>query len=309
MTDANKNIFYVMLIAAMIAWGVSSVNIKILSNYINAYEAMLFRYLFTAITMIPIILYMRKSFKIDIKSFLLILLSSFIFIAYTKYFFEGTQLGTASLGGALVRTLAPINTFIILALIGTKKITKKNAFALALGGLGVLTMLDVWSFKIEEIFLVHNLYFILASVLWPIVAILSSKATNISSIIFTFYMYIVTSVLNIMLFVDLTTIDYESFDFIFYVNMIVLILLATTFANTIYFLGVEKLGAGEVSSFIFLVPFFAILLSSVFLDEPMTLSIVIGTILTLVAVKVLNDIKIFKKSNKRKWIETFLNPR
>ena len=59
-------------------------------------------------------------------------------------------------------------------------------------------------------------------------------------------------------------------------------------------MGIEKLGASEVSSFIFLVPFAAILLSAIFLQETISTSIIGGTILALVSVKILNDIKFFK---------------
>lgn len=295
MSEANKNIFYFLLFLAMIGWGGSWVNIKVLSNYLNEFETMFFRFFITAITMIPIIVVLKKSFKIDRQTFLIVLLTSIALIAYMKYFYLGTKYGTASLGGAFVTSLIPINTFLIMALLRTRTITKKDAFALILGAIGVLTMLNVWSFNAQKIFVLHNLYFILASLLWPTVTILSSKAKKISPIVFTFYLYIVTCVLNLLFFVDVTHIDYEKLDSIFWINMLCLALLASTFANTIYFLGIEKLGASEVSSFIFLVPFAAITLSAIFLEEKITFSIIIGTILTIIAVKIINNIKLIKK--------------
>ncbi|QDF28299.1 DMT family transporter [Halarcobacter anaerophilus] len=295
MTESNKNIFYFLLFLAMLSWGASWVNVKVLSSYINEFETMFLRFFITAITMIPIILVLKKSFKIDLKSLGLVIITSIVFICYMKYFFLGTKYGTASLGGAFVTTLIPINTFLILALFGEKKITKKDAFALFIGAIGVLTMLNIWSFKTDEIFLIQNLYFILASIFWPIITILSSKSTKISPIVFTFYLYIATSILNIIFFVDISKINYQSFDEIFYINLFVLTIIASTFANTIYFLGIEKLGAREVSSFIFFVPFAAIILSAFFLKEKITPSIIIGTILTIIAVQILNNIKIRRK--------------
>lgn len=298
MTSTNKNIFYILLFFSMIAWGGSWVNIKILSNYLNEFETMFFRFAITAVTMIPIIMILKKSFKIDLKSFIIVLLTSLAMIAYMKYFYLGTKFGTASLGGAFVTSLIPINTFLIMAILGSKQITKKDSFALGLGAIGVMTMLNVWSFKSEEIFVIHNLYFILASFLWPVVTILSSKATKTSPIVFTLYLYIVTCILNIIFFIDITTIPWENLDSLFWINILFLSIAASTFANTIYFLGVEKLGASEVSTFIFFVPFAAITLSAIFLKEEITFSIVIGTILTIIAVKILNNIKIFKKREK-----------
>jgi len=275
MTDKNKNIFSLLLVLAMLGWGASWVNVKILSNYINAYETAFLRFLIT-----------------------IAFVTSIFLLGYMKYYFIGTKLGTASLGGAFVTTLIPIITFIFLVLLGNKKLNKKDIFALCLGAIGVMTILDVWQFNLNEILVIHNLYFIFAALLWPIVTILSSKATGSSPIVFSFYLYVFTVLLSGIFFVDFSHIHYENFDFIFWINIFVLSIIASTFSNTIYFLGIEKLGAAEVSSFIFLVPFFAIALSIIFLGEEVKISMIIGTALTLFAIKILNNISFKKKKSK-----------
>lgn len=283
----------------MITWGGAWVNVKFLSYYINEYEMIYFRYLITAITMVPIIMGLKLSFKIDVKSFALVCVASLVLIAYMRYFFLGTQLGTASLGGALVMSMTPINTFVFLVLLGSRKMTRKDTFALSLGAIGVLTMLNIWQLALDKIMVMYNLYFILASILWPILTIVSSKSTKISPIVFTFYMYVVTVALVNIFFVDVRTLPFERFDITFWINVGSISLLSSTFANTVYFLGIEKLGAAEVSSFVFLVPFSAIILSALFLKEQISLSIVIGTILTLLAVKMLNNIRFIPRTEKK----------
>lgn len=291
----NKNLFFFLLFLSMIAWGASWVNVKIICHYIDVYEMIFMRYFISAVAMVPIIIMLKQSFKIDFKSFLLVLLSSLVLIAYMNFYYLGTKYGTASLGGAMVTTLIPINTFIILALMRTKKVTRKDTFALGLGAVGVLTMLNVWSLDNKEIFLIQNLYFFLGSILWAVLTIISSKSTKISPIVFTFYMYVVMIVLVWTFAIDSSIIISHEYDSKFWINMLCMSLLSTTFANTIYFLGIEKLGAREVSSFTFLVPFAAIVLSAIFLDEKISIAMVAGTILTIVAVKMLNDIKILKR--------------
>lgn len=291
----HKNLFFILLFFAMVAWGGSWVNVKVLSSYINAYEMIFLRFFITALTMVPIMLYLKKSFRIDGKSLGLVVLTSIALIAYMNYFFLGTKYGTASLGGAMVTTLIPINTFIILAFMGVKKVTRKDVLALGIGAVGVLTMLHAWKLDSAHIMVIHNLYFLLAAILWPVVTILSSKSTQISPIVFTFYMYIITVVLVWLFFVDVSVIPFGKLDGVFWFNIVCITLAATTFANTVYFLGIEKLGAGEVSSFIFLVPFSAIILSAIFLKESIDVSMIIGTVLTLFAVKLLNNITFFKK--------------
>lgn len=289
--DNKKNFFYFLLFLSMLSWGGSWVNVKILSSYINEYETMFFRFLITSITTLPVVLLFKKSFKIDLKTFGILLINGTFFIAYMKYFFLGTKFGTASLGGTLVTTLAPIFTFIILAITKNKDVKRKDVIALCLGAIGVLTILDLWSFKTEEIFTLYNFYFILAALLWATITVISSKAVKISPIVFTFYIYIFITIGGAFL-IDFQSIPFESFDTLFWINMTLISVGSSTFAYTVYFLGVEKLGAGEVSSFIFLVPFMTVLLSWLFLEEEIKTPMIIGTILTILAVKILNNIKI-----------------
>ena len=290
----NYNILYTLIFFAMFGWGLSWVSVKVLSHYINEYEMILFRFSITTLSMIPVILLLKKSFKIDLKSFALVTVTSVVMLAYMKYFFLGTKLGTASLGGAFVTTLIPIMTFMLMVFLGKKEIHKKDIFALLLGAVGVLTILDVWHHKWIDIATPYNLYFALAALLWSVMTVLSAKSTKISPIVFTFYMYIITTLIDALFFVDFSEINYASFDGIFWLNILAITLLSTTFSNTVYFVGIEKLGASEVSSFAFLVPFYAIGFSAIFLDEEVNVWMIVGTILTLIAVKILNNIRFGK---------------
>jgi len=300
MEEKNRTIFYILMFIAMIGWGASWVHAKVLSAYINEYELIFLRNFFTIITMIPVLVVSKKYFRITKKGLFLSFITAIVMIAYLKYYFLGTKFGTASLGGAFVTTLIPIITFLMMALFFNKKIQKKDIFALFLGAIGVLTILNVWMLSFDQIFTEHNTYFILAAILWPIITIISSKATNTSPLVFSFYMYIFMTILVMLFFVDITAFKYQTYDTIFWLNITSLAIISTTFATSVYFIGIEKLGANEVSSFIFLVPFSAITLSIIFLKEEVHLTIFIGTFLTLWAVKILNNITIFKKKNTPK---------
>ena len=198
----NKNLFYILLVLAMIFWGVSWVNVKILSSYINEYELIFLRMGISFISMIPILYFFKLSFKIDFKALFLILLASVVLVVYSISFFLGVEHGMAGFGGALVTTLIPINTFIILAIINRKTISLKHSFALILGGFGVLTILNVWNFDLNEIFSKDNIYFLIASILWPILTIINSKAVKTNPLIFTFYVYVISTFVIYEFFID-----------------------------------------------------------------------------------------------------------
>ena len=125
------------MIFAMVFWGASWVNIKILSNYINEYEVIFLRMGISVLSMIPVLFYLKLDFKINFKTTMLILIASLVLVLYSIFFFLGVKNGKAGLGGALVTTLIPINTFIIIAFINKKTISLKHSFALILGGFGI----------------------------------------------------------------------------------------------------------------------------------------------------------------------------
>jgi len=288
----NKNIFYILMILSMIFWGSSWINTKYLTLYVNQYEIVFLRVFFSAIFMLPLLIFLKANFKIDLKTSFMVLIASAVMIFYSIFLFFGVSYGTAGLGGALVTTLIPINTFIIIALLHKKTISLKHSFALILGGFGVLTMLNIWYFDMDKIFSQHNIYFLIASILWPILTIITARAVNTTPLIFNFYIYICCS------FITAFTIDFDymyriiDYDFVFWINLLGLTLLSSAFATTTYFVGSEKLGVKKVSSFVFLVPSSALILSSFFLGEKIGFNTLLGTVCAVVAIYILNDIKI-----------------
>ena len=295
----SKNLFYILMVFAMIFWGASWISTKVLTNYVNEYELVFLRMGICFITLFPIIYFFKFSFKLDIKSFFLVLIASLVLTSYSISMFIGLKHGSAGFGGALVTTLIPINTFIIVAILSRKTISLKHSFALLLGAFGVLNMLNIWNFNLNEIFSKDTLYFLLSSILWPILTIITAKASKIHAFVFTFYTYIISSVVLIIFFVDTSIFERViEFDFIFWFNLFVITILSTTFATSIYFIGATKLGTKEVSSFIFLVPATALIIGAIFLGEKITLNTVIGTVFTIIAIYILNNLsflKLFKK--------------
>lgn len=295
----TTRIFHILMVFAMIFWGASWISTKVLTTYVNEYELVFLRMGICFITMFPIIYFYKLSFKIDLKSFYLILVASVILTFYSIVMFLGVEHGTGSFGGALVTTLIPIITFILIAFLHKKTISLKHSFALILGAFGVLNMLNIWNFNLYEIFSKDNIYFLLAAFLWSILTIVTSKATKINAFVFTFYTYIISSSTLFIFFVDANIFEKVlDFDFIFWFNIFVITILSTTFATSIYFIGASKLGAKEASSYIFLVPASALSFGAIFLGEEITFNVIIGTIFTIIAIYILNNLNFFKLFKK-----------
>lgn len=291
----SKSFFYVLIIISMIFWGISWINGKILMQYLNAYEVIFARMLISCFTMLPIFFIYKKEHTLDIKTVFLFTLAALVLLFYSVLFLKGVECGNAGFGGALVTTLIPINTFIFVAFLSRKSFSLRQLFALILGGFGVFTILNMWSFSTEIFFSKDNIYFLCASIVWPILTIVSSYSKKLNPLFFTYYMYLITTVIVYIVFINndfFLKIIYM--DYIFWINMLSLSVLNTTFATSIYFIGIAKLGANNASSFIFLVPSSALISGAIFLDEKITYTTVLGTICTVISIYILNNINILK---------------
>ena len=284
----DRVIFYLLMFFAMMGWGASWVHVKYLSEYMQIHEIIFYRYLITAVSMIPVLFFMKIPFKISMKEILYITIASVIMIVYTWLFIAGTKLGTAGLGGAFVTTLIPIMTFVISAMIGRKRISITDTGALLLGALGVLTILNIWSFNSEDIFRLENLYFVTAAVSWAVLTIFGGGITRrVNPMSYSFYLYLIVTIIEGVFLTDFNT-NITGLKSAVYINIFMLAIISTTFATSIYFIGAKRIGADKASSFTFLVPFSAIGLSALFLGEEVSFGMILGIIMALSAVKILN---------------------
>ena len=283
----NPTIFYVLMFIAMIGWGAAWVHVKYLSDHMSVNEIIFYRYLLTTVSMVPILVWLKRSFRIDRRTVGITLFAAGLLTLYTWLFIEGTRLGTAGLGGAFVTTLIPIITFGLSAILGRRTMRRRDAFALALGAVGVMTILGVWHFSAGQVFRLKNLYFVLAAILWAVLTIVASKATRIAPLVYSFYLYLFTTLIEGLFVADLNT-DMLHLGGWAWFNLLSVAFFSTTFATSIYFVGGQKIGADKISSFTFLVPFSAIGLSALFLGEAVTVGMLIGTTMAVVAIYLLN---------------------
>ena len=78
------------------------------------------------------------------------------------------------------------------------------------------------------------------------------------------------------------------FDWVFWLNMMLLAVGAMAFGTSIYFLASVELGAKKASAYIFTVPLTAMAFAMIFLNEPLVFTTLIGGGLGIVAVYLIN---------------------
>ena len=134
-----------------------------------------------------------------------------------------------------------------------------------------------------------NLFFILASLSWVCVTIITSRSNNtIPFMAYSFWSFTFACLISIPISLNENLLIVFNFDRIFWLNLIMLSVLAMSFGTSIYFLASLKLGSKRSSSFIFLVPLTAMGFAMYFLSETLDLSTLLGGVLGIIAVYLIN---------------------
>ena len=277
----------------MATWGLSWTNGKILSQYCSSSILAFWRFFLSSIFMIPVLIFTKNNFTVPSDGIKYIIIGSILIFSYNIFFFMGSNLGFANVGGVFVPTLNPIITFILSIIIFREIIYKKDIIGLIFGICGGIIVLEAWTLSYSQMTANGNLYFLLASISWGIMSIISGKSHKaLATLTFSFWVYFISSIFCFIMNINNDVLIVLDFDLIFWLNLILLSIGAQVFGTTVYFIATTKLGPSKASSFIFIVPITAPIFSMVFIGEKLEISTIIGGIMTMTAVYLINKEKI-----------------
>ena len=277
----------------MATWGLSWTNGKILSQYCSSSILAFWRFFLSIIFMIPVLIFTKNNFTVPSDGIKYIIIGSILIFSYNIFFFMGSNLGFANVGGVFVPTLNPIITFILSIIIFREIIYKKDIIGLIFGICGGIIVLEAWTLSYSQMTANGNLYFLLASISWGIMSIVSGKSHKaLATLTFSFWVYFISSIFCFIMNINNDVLIVFDFDLIFWLNLILLSIGAQVFGTTVYFIATTKLGPSKASSFIFIVPITAPIFSMIFIGEKLEISTIIGGIMTMTAVYLINKEKI-----------------
>jgi len=277
----------------MATWGLSWTNGKILSQYCSSSILAFWRFFLSSIFMIPVLIFTKNNFTVPSDGIKYIIIGSTLIFSYNIFFFMGSNLGFANVGGVFVPTLNPIITFILSIIIFREIIYKKDIIGLIFGICGGIIVLEAWTLSYSQMTANGNLYFLLASISWGIMSIVSGKSHKaLATLTFSFWVYFISSIFCFIMNINNDVLIVFDFDLIFWLNLILLSIGAQVFGTTVYFIATTKLGPSKASSFIFIVPITAPIFSMIFIGEKLEISTIIGGIMTMTAVYLINKEKI-----------------
>lgn len=274
---------------AMLLWGGGWTALKISTESVSLEVLTLWRFIIMFISFIPVLFLFKQPLRLPKRGIKYIMGSSILNILFMFFAYLGVKYSTAGSGGVIITVLSPLFTFVLSLLLFKHVHTKIQYLGLIIGLFGGLIMLDLRNFDLSSFIYEGELYFILAAIVWAAITQISQKShLHINPIHYSFFIALISMLILFILTLpyDITVVFAQ--DLRFWISLLYLGVLAQTGATTIFFVASGKLGSSKASSFMFLVPFFALLISYLVLDEALQLHIVIGGAISLLAVYFIN---------------------
>ncbi|EDZ62848.1 membrane protein containing DUF6, transmembrane domain [Sulfurimonas gotlandica GD1] len=279
--------FTYLLILAMFLWGGGWSALKILT-YDTSIEIIIFwRFFLMSISFLPILYFMKIPLTLNKSSLSFVASSSVLNISFMIFSFLGVKYGFAGNGGVIITTLAPLMTFLLVAIIFKTKLFTSQYIGLIIGLIGGVIILELNDFSI---FLnSSNIYFVICAIIWAGVTLLSQYSNkHIHPVHYSFYISVVATIASLIYALNSDLMSVFDQGIKFWIAMIYLAVLGQTIATTIFFVASAKLGSQKTSSFMFLVPIFSLLVAWAVLGESIQSHILIGGSLSLIAVYFIN---------------------
>ncbi len=292
MFQSEKSMTLIMLLVPFV-WALSGVSAKYLSFYISEDEVVVYRFFLSALSTLPLLLWMKIPMKISPKNFVICILLAFFLIGNYRTYFMGMQRGAVGLGAALVTVLIPIFVYIMMIFSKKSKPILKDWLALAMGVTGVALMLDLEQLNLERLVTGGNIYFVLAALTYAMFTVAASYMRSIHVLTINFYVCLIGFLIDWNLSYDSNHLfTLGSMDYIFWINILFVSVIAGTAITAVYYTGLRIIGSKKSSAFSILTPFFAIALGAIFFGEMITINNAIGIVMAVMALFVLNDLKI-----------------
>ena len=283
-----SNYIYILMSLAMLTWAMAWTNAHIVNQYIPSFYNLVFlRFFLGLLSLLPIIIIKKDKLNFDFNIIKYVFPASILFLLYNISFFIATQSSDVGRGAVLVTTINPIITFIIMIVIN-KKIRKKEIIGISLGMIGGSIILDLFSKGILNIFSQNNIYFVFCAITWGVMTVITNFGQQkIKPLSFIFLCYLFTTLFSLF-FVDFSSFGIKYWDLKFYFNFFLVSIGAMSFGTSVYMYSTSLIGPVKSSVFIFSVPFIAMGISSIFLNEVITTQTILGGILSLLAIYIIN---------------------
>ncbi len=276
-----------LLLLAMFFWGTGWSALKILTENMSMDVIIFWRFLLMSITFLPILYFFKEPIRLNFSAIKFILASSVLNIGFMMSSFYGVKYGLAGAGSVIITSLSPLMTFLLTLILFKNRVSKMQAFGILLGIIGGVIILNLDDLGL--FFDGSNIYFLLCAFIWAGVTVLSQHSqVHIHPIHYSFIISLIATLFSFFYsYSSHLSVVFEQ-DSRFWTALIYLAVFGQTIGTTIFFMASGKLGSERTSSFMFLVPVFALFSAWLILDEAMQVHIIIGGAISMLAVYFIN---------------------
>ena len=291
----NNARFMYLLVLAMFLWAGGWSALKILTYNLPVDVIVFWRFFIVSFSFLPLFFFIKRPLVLNKGTLKYTLAGAVLNISFMVSSFLGVKYGLAGSGGVIITTLSPVMTFLLVAVLFKKRLRNIQYFGLTLGIAGGFIML-----QLEDINLFlngSNIYFLLCAIIWAGVTVASQHSHKyIHPVHYSFIISVISTVAAFLYAYDSDLLRVFDQDARFWSALIYITVLGQSIATTIFFMASGKLGSEVTSSFMFLVPIFALIIAWAVLDEGIEAHILIGGMVSLVAVYFINSAKEKKSS-------------
>ena len=289
-TKKESSTYTWLLVLAMLFWGGGWTALKILTESMPMDIIVFWRFFLMSLSFLPILYFFKEPIRLSKHSLVFIGASSVLNIAFMVSAFFGIKYGLAGAGSVIITSLSPLLTFVLVALLFKKSVSKHQYFGLFIGLVGGFIILELDDMSL--FFSTANLYFLLCALIWAGVTILSQHShAHIHPIHYSFFISLIATVVSFFYAYSSDVLLVFEQGVAFWVALIYLAVFGQTIATTIFFMASGKIGSERTSSFMFLVPIFALLSAWLILDEPIETHIIVGGTISMFALYYINHSK------------------
>ncbi len=287
MHERKERYFTYLMILAMLLWGGGWSALKVLTYDLPMDIIIFWRFLIMSVAFLPIVYFFKTPFNFSFASMKYVLSSSVLNVAFMVSSYLGIKYGLAGAGGVIITSFSPLMTFFLVALIFRKRLSNREYFGLSLGLMGAYFLLELSDLSL--FFNSANFYFLLCALIWAAVTLLSQHSQkHIHPIYYSFIISLVATLATFLYAYDSNLLVVFDQGTNFWIALIYLGVFGQTVATTIFFVASGKIGSEKTSSFMFLVPVFSLFFAWLFLDEQMQTHIILGGVLSMIAVYFIN---------------------
>jgi drug/metabolite transporter (DMT)-like permease len=274
------------MILAMLFWGGGWTALKILTESVGVEVLTFWRFVIMFVSFFPILFFLKEPLKLPKKGIKYILGSAFLNIFFMFFAYLGVEHSTAGSGGVIITILSPLFTFVLSLFILKQTHSKLQYLGLFIGLVGGAIMLNLHN---AQAFNTGEFYFILAAMTWAGITLLAQRShLHLNTVHYSFYISVISMIALFFITLPYDTSIIFRQDTRFWIALLYLGIFGQTIATTIFMVASGRLGSAKASSFMFLVPLFALVVAYVVLGEAIKIHIVLGGAISLITVYFIN---------------------